>query len=234
MTYFVITQVKSKTVYIFHPVYLDNNQLDDVQFSEIIQLYDKNGKKFVIEGEIIDKEGFEYSFFKLCMGGDDEKRIAVTDNFHKKYPYFLDIFEHYSPLTFNHIEFIPDKSSWEKKEAYFIVDSELECKKREYLVKFTLDKKGYLDDVETMKIKEEQYAGSNEACSAKIKYINSNWDNLKITDDFKKKFSPNKGIIPDIDNINIVLIKAVKGAKSDTKIHNLDVRNLKTYKNIKW
>ena len=41
-------------------------------------------------------------------------------------------------------------------------------------------------------------------------------------------------ITNNIDNINIVLIKAVKGAKSDTKIHNLDVRNLKTYKNIKW
>ena len=35
-------------------------------------------------------------------------------------------------------------------------------------------------------------------------------------------------------NINIVLIKAVKNAKSDIKIKYIDVRDLKTYKNINW
>lgn len=36
------------------------------------------------------------------------------------------------------------------------------------------------------------------------------------------------------NNVNIVLIKAVKNAKSDIKVKYLDVRDLKTYQNIKW
>ena len=36
------------------------------------------------------------------------------------------------------------------------------------------------------------------------------------------------------NSINIVLIKAIKGAKSDVKIKYLDVRGLETYKNINW
>lgn len=186
MTYFVITQGKSKTVYKFHPVYLDNNQLDDVQFSEIIQLYDKNGNRISVGGETIDKDSFEYSFFKLCIGGDDEKRIAVTDNFHRKYPFFLDIFEHYSPLTYNLIEFVSERSSWDRKEAYFIVDSKLECKKRHYKVKFTIDSRGYLDDVEVKKVNEVEYESTDEYRSVKLLYPNSNWQNLEITDNYKK------------------------------------------------
>ena len=41
-------------------------------------------------------------------------------------------------------------------------------------------------------------------------------------------------ITNNTNNINIVLIKAVKGAKRDTKIKYVDTRNLKTYKNIVW
>ena len=36
------------------------------------------------------------------------------------------------------------------------------------------------------------------------------------------------------NNINIVLIKAIKGSKSDVKIKYIDIRNLETYKNIQW
>ncbi|MBR1453297.1 MAG: hypothetical protein IJ593_01430, partial [Lachnospiraceae bacterium] len=107
------------------------------------------------------------------------------------------------PLKFNHIEFVSEQSSWERKEAYFVVDSILECKKREYLVEFALDKRGYLDDVDVKMIKEEMYEGNSQECSAKIKYIHSNWDNLKLTENFKNKFKPDKGIIPYIDSINI-------------------------------
>ena len=35
-------------------------------------------------------------------------------------------------------------------------------------------------------------------------------------------------------NINIMLIKAIKNAKSDIKVKYLDIRNMKTYQNIKW
>ena len=41
-------------------------------------------------------------------------------------------------------------------------------------------------------------------------------------------------ITNETNSINIMLIKAVKNAKSDIKVKYLDVRDLKTYKNIKW
>ena len=41
-------------------------------------------------------------------------------------------------------------------------------------------------------------------------------------------------ITNDTNSINIMLVKAVKNAKSDIKVKYLDIRDLKTYQNIKW
>ena len=41
-------------------------------------------------------------------------------------------------------------------------------------------------------------------------------------------------ITNETNSINIMLIKAVKNAKSDIKVKYLDIRDLKTYQNIKW
>ena len=41
-------------------------------------------------------------------------------------------------------------------------------------------------------------------------------------------------ITNDTNSINMVLIKAVKNSKSDTKIKYIDIRGLDTYKNIVW
>ena len=200
-TYFVITQGLKKTAYTFNLIG-KNGYIDDIKYFEIFDLTDENGQE--LDAKVtINNDNFTRIFHMLSQGGDDEKSVAVTNHFHKKYPFFLDIFEHYSPLRFNPIEFVPERSSWEKQEAYFIVDSKLECRKRYYRVKFTLDDKGYLDDVKVNKVNEEEFDGDGQERINKITYQNSNWDNLKLTDNFRSKYDNKIGIMDDIENINI-------------------------------
>ena len=200
-TYFVITQGLKKTAYTFNLIG-KNGYIDDIKYFEIFDLTDENGQE--LDAKVtINSDNFTRIFHMLSIGGNDERSVAVTPNFHQKYPYFLDIFEHYSPLKFNNIKFVEENSSWERKEAYFIVDSILECKKRKYLVEFALDKRGYLDDVDVKLIKEEMYEGNSQERINKVTYKNSNWNNLKLTDSFRKKFEPNNGVMDDIDSINI-------------------------------
>ena len=202
-TYFVITQNKLKTAYIFSPEYInDDILLNDVGIFDTIIVSDENGNKVKSYGHYFNDNSYSYCFYMLSRGDDDERSVAVTPSFHAKYPFFLDIFEHYSPLRFNHIEFVPERSSWERKEAYFIVDSVLECKRRNYKVNFILDSKGYLDDVNVIKVNEEEYEGDNENRSVKLLYTNSNWQNLEITENYREKHN---GISynNDINNIDI-------------------------------
>ena len=202
-TYFVITQNQQKTAYIFSPEYIDEDiLLNDVGIFDKVLISDENGNKIKSYGHYFNDNSYSYCFYMLSHGGNDEKSVAVTEHFHRKYPYFLDLFIHYSPLTFNHIEFVPERSSWERKEAYFIVNSQLECKKRYYKVKFTLDNRGYLDDVKVNKVNEEEYDGSSDEIAAKLLYENSNWDELQITDNYRKKFN-GQSYNTDIKRINI-------------------------------
>ena len=199
-SYLVLTQGLKKTAYIFSMV--NGSDGYDIIFGDTIEITDENGQE--LDAKVtINNDNFTRIFHMLSQGGDDEKSVAVTNHFHKKYPFFLDIFEHYSPLRFNPIEFVPEKSSWEKQEAYFIVDSVLECKRRYYKVKFTLDDKGYLDDVKVNKVNEEEFDGDGQERINKITYQNSNWDNLKLTDNFRSKYDNKIGIMDDIENINI-------------------------------
>lgn len=200
--YFVISRGKEKIAYIYNLKY-DDKLLSDVLIKDICNLSNEYGEELNVSGYAITNNNFKDSMDFLARGGNDELSVAVTDHFRRKYPFFLDIFEHYSPLRFNHIEFVPEKSSWEKQEAYFIVDSVLECKKRYYKVKFTLDDKGYLDDVTVNKVNEEEYDGDGQERINKITYQNSNWDNLKLTDNFRSKYDNKIGIMDDIENINI-------------------------------
>jgi hypothetical protein len=194
-SYLVLTQGLKKTAYIFSMV--NGSDGYDIIFGDTIEITDENGQE--LDAKVtINKDNFTRIFHMLSRGGDDEKSVVVTDAFHRRYPYFLDIFEHYSPLTFNNIEFAPERSSWERKEAYFIVNSQLECKKRYYKVKFTLDNRGYLDDVKVNKVNEEEYDNNERDGGLHIFYLNSNWNGLNLTDNFRKKFSPDKGVFPDI------------------------------------
>lgn len=198
-SYLVLTQGLKKTAYIFSM--LNGSDGYDIVFGDTIDLTDDNGQE--LDAMVtINKDNFTRIFHMLSRGGNDEKSVAVTSSFHKKYPFFLDIFEHYSPLIFNPIEFVTERSSWDRKEAYFIVNSKLECKKRYYKVKFTLDKRGYLDDVKVIKVNEEEYEGRSDEIAAKLLYENSNWDELQITDNYRKKFN-GQSYNTDIKRINI-------------------------------
>ena len=163
---------------------------------------------------LFDSEHIKSNFEELCL--DRDKRIvypqeewdgtyygdnvAVSDNFRKKYPYFLDIFIHYSPLEYNKIT-LKDLDI-DNQIATFEVDSRLECKKRTYEVKYILDDNMYLDDVETKILKEVNYEGTSADRENKIFYKNSNWQNLKITENFISKFAELNSVFPDIDNVS--------------------------------
>ena len=200
--YLVITQGKKKTAYTYS---LDPSSsgdgYNDVIIGDVYPLTDEKGNELDFRVGITEKNFFN-KMDDLAWGHEEEQLVGVTDHFHKKYPYFLDLFIHYSPLTFNHIEFVPERSSWERKEAYFIVNSQLECKKRYYKVKFTLDNRGYLDDAKVNKVNDEEYVGNYDEIAAKLEYENSNWDELKITDNYRKKFN-GQSYNPDIKKINI-------------------------------
>lgn len=147
-----------------------------------------------------NKKGELYGFY-----GDD---IAVSQNFRNKYETFLDIFIHYSPLEYNEIEL--KEIDIENKEAVFEVDSILECKKRTYDVKYILDDKQYLYDVEVELKEENKYKGDKNDQTAKILYKNSNWEKLELTNEFLSKYSSDKGVVPDIEEINVgIKIKEV-------------------------
>lgn len=195
--YFVISRGKEKIAYIYNLKY-DGNLLSDVLIKDVCNLSNEYGEELNVSGYAITNNNFKDSMDFLARGGNDEKSVAVTDSFHTKYPFFLDIFEHYSPLRFNPIEFVPERSSWDRKEAYFIVDSKLECKKRHYKVKFTLDDKGYLDDVKVNNVNEEEYNNNEKDGGLHIFYINSNWNGLNLTENFRKKFNSSEGIFPEI------------------------------------
>ena len=215
--YFVITQGKSKTSYRCFPRFSNDGKgqlLDDVFLYDIKQLYDENGIRITISGvPIKNLDSFTY----LANGGDDEKSVAVTEHFHKKYPYFLDLFIHYSPLGANNIEFIKERSSWERKEAYFEVDSILECIKRRYKVKFFIDENGYLDDAEVKLVGEYPYQfGYLIQAYDSVFYKNSNWDHLKLTDNFRKKYKKELGVFKDIDLIDYNISYDVERYKSNS------------------
>ena len=201
-TYFVITQGLKKTVYTFN-LMGKNGYLDDIKYFEIFDLTDENGQE--LDAKVtIDKDNFTRIFYMLSQGGNDEKSVAVTDSFHEKYPYFLDLFIHYSPLGANEIRF--KGGNWKDKVAYYEVDSVLECVKREYEVKFEIDDKGYLNDATVICVKAEYYEREYiDYPYDAILYKNSNWNNLKITDKFKNKYNSKDGCLPDGDNINVTI-----------------------------
>ena len=132
----------------------------DVKLGEIKSLNTNN--EIELNKLKFDKEHTEENFRNLGKyesayrgginwSGED---IGITNNFYEKYPYFLDIFIHYSPLEYNKIT-LKDLDI-ENQIATFEVDSVLECKRRTYEVRYILDDKMYLDDVEVNILKEEE------------------------------------------------------------------------------
>ena len=202
-TYFVITQGEKQIVYHYDIEHEEGfgNWVDDIIILDKFEIVNESGNEKEIRIPFNDNTKKENLYF-LVRGGVEELGVAVTDKFHKKYPFFLDLFIHYSPLSYNRIEFKEYESDLDNNTAIFEVNSILECKKRKYEVKLIFDDKLYLDDVEVKLLNTYEYKGDDQYTTLKILYKNSNWDNIKITDKYRKKFN-GKSFIEDIDNIDI-------------------------------
>lgn len=178
-----------------------------VKLGEIRQL--KRGQEIDPIKLKFDKEHVKDNFNNLCKyesaykGGLDwnKEDIGITEHFYNKYPYFLDLFIHYSPLEYNKIT-LKDLDT-DNHTATFEVDSVLECKRRTYEVKYILDDNMYLDDVEEKLLNESAYAGNRSERTNKVLYKHSNWDSLDLTDGFLSKYSSDNGLLPNIDKIDI-------------------------------
>ena len=196
-SYLVVTQGLKKTVYIFSIINVINGL--DIYWGDIIYLTDENGNE--LDARVtFNQNNYGNCFTKLV--DRDEDMIAVSDNFYKKYLCFNNIFIHYSHQT--EAYFIPEKSSWDKKEAYFKVLSEYECLERHYVVNFTIDEKGYLDDVKVNLVGE--YPCSyvrKEKAGMQVFYKHSNWDSLMLNYNFIKKYENKNSIYDDIDEVDI-------------------------------
>ena len=181
----------------FIKIYVDLEEEKDLSTNKI----DKKDKK------IFDDNNTKANFEELCLDGEKEimypqeewggtyygENIAVTKSFREKYPIFLDLFIHYSPLEYNKVT-LTDLDI-ENQTATFEVDSILECKKRIYEVKYLLDANKYLDDVEINLLKETNGDfGKAEKQSAYYIFKNSDWSRLPISDSFKSKFNSINGV----------------------------------------
>ena len=213
-SHIVVTQGLKKTAYIFYREFSKEPEnspkyepgLEDVVITDIISLTDEKGNK--LDDRFIFNDEKKLKLVKNIIDVDKnlQDSAAITTHFKEKYPYFLDLFIHYSPLTYNKIRFIENESDLNTNIAIFEVDSILEYKLRKYKVKFILDDKLYLDDCEVEKIDETIYKENHDNRdnrTARVYYKNSNWDDLKLTDSFKEKYTNEIGTFKDIDLIDI-------------------------------
>ncbi len=150
--FFVITQGKKKTAYTYIIFDNDDGLVDDIYLYEKFILYDENGKELGIPKYTFDNFSPSLYFKKIFLEFKEEE-IETTENFKKKYPHFIDLFIHYSPIDYNIALYDIEESEGfnliftdeEKKKyiynniAYFEVDSLLEKVKRYYKVVYSID-----------------------------------------------------------------------------------------------
>ena len=175
-------------------VYVDYRFTDEginyINIKDVITIVDKNGNK--------QNEGFPFDEKHILMNFETWKNVGLTDKYISNHgKELLNLFIHYSPLDYNPIGFDIKKSRLEDNMAYFTVTSFLECKEREYEVYYTLDKNYYLDDVDVKCVKEVELEPTNKYETEKLIYKNSNWQGLKLSNKYMKKFSSNDGVIKD-------------------------------------
>ena len=198
--------------------------LDDIELTEpIIEHPDSEGnfeyKRPFSKSYIID------NLSDLTINDDIyTNAVAMTEHFRKKYPIFLDLFIHYSPLSYNKIKFIEKESDLENNIALFEVDSILECKKRKYKVKLILDDMLYLDDCEVELLEETKYKGNKNNSSAKAFYLHSDLENTILADEFIEELKVKGSYFDDIDNIDIDYIV------DEAFIKNNDTDIIRSYK----
>ena len=177
-------------------LYDQNSGIDGIEINDVVKLTDKNGNEL--------NPGFPFDDKHIISNFSNWYNVGLTNKYKKKYgDNLLNLFIHYSPLIYNHIGFDIDKSDLSKNMAYFIVNSVLECKKREYEVYYTLDKDKYLDDAEARLVKEVDTEPTDSESGLKAFYLNSNLDNTNLSDKFKQKIQEYGSYNTDISNIDI-------------------------------
>ena len=204
MGHLIVTKGKRRTAYIFDIIHEKDkvNWVDDIKIIDVISMTDESGKE-VDYRKRFNEIWKEHNIHDLIRGGVEESGVAVTEHFKEKYPYFLDIFIHYSPLSYNRISYIDSESDLKNNIAIFRVNSILECKRRKYRVKLILDKNLYLDDVEVELLDTEEYRGNADYDVVKLIYKNSNISNLKVKEKLLEEYNKNGSIFQDIDKMDL-------------------------------
>ena len=203
----------------FNGIYVDLIEEKDLLTNEV--KYD--GVK------VFSEENIKGNFEELCVDGEKRlmypqeewdgtyygENVAVSENFREKYPYFLDIFIHYSPLEYNHIKLTDLDIN--NQVATFEVDSVLECKRRTYEVNYMLDNTMYLDDVNAELVSEKEY---------EIRPLGWKW--------FSGEVTPLYVLIYRNSNYNIILSteKFKSTYNNNNRVLNIDVKNWDSYWNL--
>ena len=195
----ILTKGNEKTkVYIDYRYYSDG--LSRVEIKDVIKIIDANGNRL--------NEGFPFDEKHILMNFETWENVGLTDKYISNHgKELLNLFIHYSPLDYNPIGFDITKSRLENNMAYFTVTSFLESKEREYEVYYSLDKNNYLDDVDVKCVKEVELESTNKYETEKLIYKNSNWQGLKLSNNFMKFFSNNDGIIKEKNIVNYEFYK---------------------------
>lgn len=181
-----------KRVYIDYR--FDDDGINNINIKDVITIVDSEGNKL--------NEGFPFDDSHIVENFDTWDNVGLTNKYianHGKE--LLNLFIHYSPLDYNPITFVENKSELNNHMVYFIVTSVLECKEREYKVYYQLDENNYLDDAHAVCVKERELEPKPDLLGAKIYYKNSNWTNLPLSNNFKKKFNSIYGTFKDIDKV---------------------------------
>ena len=202
---FVITQGKRKTAYTYIIFNNEEGLIDDVVIYETYLLYDDEGKAVPMPKYTADNLGLYFLFYKLGSGGKEEDSVAVTERFHKKYPRFVALFNQNSSAGWNKFYLNEDKSDYANDMIYVTIDSILEKMKREYKVYYAFNEDGWLDDATVELVAEypQDYHFERKNMTFDIVlFRNSNWDDIKVTENFRKKFNPQDGICPYPDLYN--------------------------------
>lgn len=152
-SYFVITQGKKKTAYIYSEdiIHIDDEAFyyfDDITLSEPIVFVDENGNELDTRLRCTEENFKDIILTMMDNNKDLNSLVATTDSFKLKYNTLIDIFvNNFKPKGIYETSIYDNqKIDFENFSADFYWTSDDNRKK--YRIHFILDNKQYIDDVE--------------------------------------------------------------------------------------
>ena len=165
------------------------------------ELIDENGIE-VNSGIPMDEEHWLENVYKISK--TDNKEVAKSKNFYEKYPSFTGILNpyHYEDINAIEIKWDSSKVNYNNKELYCNVYYPYRYIYIDYMIKLSLDNNKYLDGFELIEINKREFSYEINKYKnvyfggiiQKLVYDNRDWNILPLTENFKEKFSPEKGI----------------------------------------